>query len=430
MRDVGGIELFFNAVAKGIVNIWNKIKDAFGLGPDGGRDDPPPPPPSAIPVSSIIVNGESEVGIGKSIQLTATVSPNDASDKRVTWSSGNTSIATVNQNGVVIGKGTGSVTITATAWDGSKKQGNKEIKVNTYHRETQLKNVSHGPNLVVQGFAVGTNFCYSLEVDYPAYSMHKLYQYNIITNNGDPIEMTPIRNPKSPYQDVGRLGHANDMALVSYKENGVDCFFMYVVAYDGGMTPVIVKLQYSGTNYWEVGRYKYPGGSDSYTVYSGISNMGPEKDANGNNGIKFLLKVANSFSTVIIPYDQGNDTTLSKTTNKFVKDAFSIPAYSNYDSQGVHYENTGTGKIYAPYWGSDLNPNANVIRVYSNINSNNPIFVNTFETNSGASTNVLFEIEGCGFPSNNNVLWFNTNEGIYGGTKINGGIYTESRAIK
>jgi len=31
---VGGLELFFNAVAKGIVNIWNKIKDAFGLPTD------------------------------------------------------------------------------------------------------------------------------------------------------------------------------------------------------------------------------------------------------------------------------------------------------------------------------------------------------------------------------------------------------------
>lgn len=54
--------------------------------------------------------------------LTATISPSNASNKGVTWSSGNTSVATVNTSGVVTAKGVGKATITATAkGDTSKK---------------------------------------------------------------------------------------------------------------------------------------------------------------------------------------------------------------------------------------------------------------------------------------------------------------------
>lgn len=55
---------------------------------------------------------------GKNITLTATVAPADAVNKNVTWSSNNTSVATVN-NGVVTGVATGNAKITVTTEDGS-----------------------------------------------------------------------------------------------------------------------------------------------------------------------------------------------------------------------------------------------------------------------------------------------------------------------
>lgn len=56
---------------------------------------------------------------GGSTQLTATVLPGDATDKSVEWSSSDTDIASVSQNGTVTGVCAGNATITATTKDGS-----------------------------------------------------------------------------------------------------------------------------------------------------------------------------------------------------------------------------------------------------------------------------------------------------------------------
>ena len=56
---------------------------------------------------------------GKSETLSATINPTDATNKNVTWSSNNTSVATVNSSGAVSALAAGNATITVTTVDGS-----------------------------------------------------------------------------------------------------------------------------------------------------------------------------------------------------------------------------------------------------------------------------------------------------------------------
>ncbi|MBP1756190.1 MAG: Ig domain protein group 2 domain protein, partial [Firmicutes bacterium] len=73
-----------------------------------------------IPVSGVALNQDNiNLNIGQTANLTATISPNTADNKNVSWSSDHTSVATV-ANGVVSAVSAGTATITVTTEDGSK----------------------------------------------------------------------------------------------------------------------------------------------------------------------------------------------------------------------------------------------------------------------------------------------------------------------
>lgn len=75
----------------------------------------------AVPVTKVTLNSsELTMKVGKTATLTASVQPSNATAKVLTWKSSNTSVATVNDNGVVTGVKKGTATITATAPSGVK----------------------------------------------------------------------------------------------------------------------------------------------------------------------------------------------------------------------------------------------------------------------------------------------------------------------
>ena len=73
------------------------------------------------PVTGIVLNKtESELNIGETLTLKATVKPNNATNKSVTWKSSNNKVATVS-NGKIKAVAEGKAKITVTAKDGSGK---------------------------------------------------------------------------------------------------------------------------------------------------------------------------------------------------------------------------------------------------------------------------------------------------------------------
>ena len=75
-----------------------------------------------IPVTDITLNHEALTLAPKdTITLIATVQPDDADNKNVTWTSSNPAMATVNNDGLVTAIANGEAIITASTQDGSKK---------------------------------------------------------------------------------------------------------------------------------------------------------------------------------------------------------------------------------------------------------------------------------------------------------------------
>lgn len=87
-------------------------------------------------VSSITISGESKVEAGKSIQLTANIKPEDATNTKVKWSivassEANAGKATIDENGVLTADadGIGKVTVKAESQDGTNISATKDIEV-------------------------------------------------------------------------------------------------------------------------------------------------------------------------------------------------------------------------------------------------------------------------------------------------------------
>lgn len=71
-----------------------------------------------VEAESVEVSGAKHVAINGTVTLAATVSPENATDKTVTWTTDNDKIATVDKNGVLTGVVEGKVTVTATTTNG------------------------------------------------------------------------------------------------------------------------------------------------------------------------------------------------------------------------------------------------------------------------------------------------------------------------
>lgn len=73
--------------------------------------------PNVVPVSGVAIDPPtaSAIAVNETLQLTATISPEDATDKTVTWQCEPSDIATIDENGLLTALQVGTVSVTATA---------------------------------------------------------------------------------------------------------------------------------------------------------------------------------------------------------------------------------------------------------------------------------------------------------------------------
>jgi uncharacterized repeat protein (TIGR02543 family) len=97
-------------------------------------------------VTSISVSGPSSVTAGGAIQMSATVSPSNATNQTVTWSVASIGgSASIGQGGLLTSVSAGTVTVMATANDGTGVIGSEQVTVNPTFIPATSISVSGGP---------------------------------------------------------------------------------------------------------------------------------------------------------------------------------------------------------------------------------------------------------------------------------------------
>ena len=94
---------------------------------DKGEDNDPKEPES-VAVESVSLNkNEISIYVDQKDTIVATVSPDNSTDKAVTWTSSDTDIVIVDENGIITGIATGTAAITAVASNGLSTTGNVTV---------------------------------------------------------------------------------------------------------------------------------------------------------------------------------------------------------------------------------------------------------------------------------------------------------------
>lgn len=107
-----------------------------------------------IQVTGISLLAPNTMNVGTNAQCTVTITPDNATNKNVTWESSDVSIIDVDQNGNLTAKRTGTATITVRSVDGGQHV-SKEIKVNA-STSTNGTVVDGGMFYMVQDFGNAT----------------------------------------------------------------------------------------------------------------------------------------------------------------------------------------------------------------------------------------------------------------------------------
>lgn len=127
--------LYFNVVTDDTEKYTNNNYDFIVVGQSE----------ETVPVTSIeITPSQAELKVDQQVQLTASISPIDATNKSLKWTTSDSNVATVNENGLVKAVGNGTVTITVEAQDDSGIKASCTLNVSMDNGEESGSSGSEG----------------------------------------------------------------------------------------------------------------------------------------------------------------------------------------------------------------------------------------------------------------------------------------------
>ena len=148
-----------------------------------------------VPVTGITLDENLALNVGDTGTLAATITPDNASDQTLTWTSSDTTVATVDENGTITAVGAGTATITATATNGTESTDDDKSA-------TCAVTVSDGIGALLVGYSlsldgdIGVNFYMDLADDVAA-SETAYMQFTIPAGSETKTETVPVKKAGS-----------------------------------------------------------------------------------------------------------------------------------------------------------------------------------------------------------------------------------------
>jgi uncharacterized protein YjdB len=152
---------------------------------------------------------------GQTDKLTVSVKPEEAHNKNVSWSSSDTSVATVNQEGVVSAVGEGTAVITVTAEDDSKKTVSCVITVKEQPKET-VKNETESKNET----EISTTETPVIKLNYSSLKLQKGKSTKVVTIKSSTPENEKIVSAISDKTSVATVSVKKGVMTITGKKKG------------------------------------------------------------------------------------------------------------------------------------------------------------------------------------------------------------------
>ena len=185
----------------------------------------PTPQPNEVRVSKIYSDGGLTLFVGEPKYKPYRIVPANASNKNVTWRSQNTSIATVDEYGLITGKAPGETEITITTEDGNKTA---SFRVEVLEQTRDYVKVTFRDELTIDGVQCanfGNNTLYT-EVYFSKNDIGKeLRIWGWVGTDRDNYNLSSIVYSKNGYFDVEQINRIEPEAAV------INCAYGYNASY-------------------------------------------------------------------------------------------------------------------------------------------------------------------------------------------------------